>query len=93
MLVHASPNMQPNDELFTKYVCGNDAAMGDFNLTYGFYSSRAFPILIQQLMTTDDHGLLNEGTSCLSAYVARAPGILLQWYAIGVAIELDRLIA
>jgi hypothetical protein len=30
-------------------------------------------------MTTADNSLLNEGSSCLSAYVARAPNQLLQW--------------
>ncbi|ELR21483.1 Importin beta domain containing protein [Acanthamoeba castellanii str. Neff] len=41
--------------------------------------TKAFPVLVQQLITTADNSLLNEGCACLSAYVSRAPGLLLQW--------------
>jgi hypothetical protein len=49
------------------------------HLTFFGVYLRAFPVLVQQLITTADNSLLNEGCACLSAYVSRAPGLLLQW--------------
>jgi hypothetical protein len=41
--------------------------------------SRAFPVLIDQLMKTEDNDMLNEGSACLSAYLSRAASQILQW--------------